>query len=89
MENINPFQTQADRLIEIIDNESKFDRNDPEVGYTYRFHELGLAFWRPNILTEDDLNSERFLSLSKDIQEDELKSLYFESISVYPLSSTE
>lgn len=45
------FNIPAEQLIEKIENETpyKYDRDDPERGYSYIFQELELSFWRPTI----------------------------------------
>ncbi|WP_246187945.1 sedoheptulokinase [Paenibacillus tengchongensis] len=77
------FHTKAEELIPLLDDLSPYDREDPELGYTYRFPDLGVTFWRPIALTEADLLTEEYLALPPDILEDEKRQLYFESISVW------
>lgn len=81
-QNMDVFRTKAEELIPEIDNLSRYDRDHSELGYTYEFPELGLSFWRSNILTEADLQAEWFQELRPEIQEDEKKFLYFECASI-------
>ncbi|RRJ61770.1 hypothetical protein EHV15_01350 [Paenibacillus oralis] len=80
---IDLFNTKVTELVEILDQVSPYDRNDSELGYTYNFPEMGLSLWRPVILTEEDLQQDWFKELSPDLQEDEMKHLYFEAVAVY------
>lgn len=50
------FEVDANTLIEIIENETnyRFDRNDPELEYSFIFHDLELSFWRPTIPENED-----------------------------------
>ena len=43
------FDTPAEELIATVSARSPFDAGDPELGYSYVFPELDLAFWRPVI----------------------------------------
>ncbi|MGN7470143.1 hypothetical protein [Brevibacillus sp. SAFN-007a] len=38
------FQTKAEELVEKIDRISKYERDHPELGWTYDYPELGLSF---------------------------------------------
>ncbi|WP_334077446.1 hypothetical protein [Paenibacillus sanfengchensis] len=77
------FNTKASELVSMIDQISPYDRNEPEIGYTYKYPKIGLSLWRSTILTEEDLQEDWFKELSADIQEDEMKHLYFEAVAVY------
>ncbi|EJL31964.1 hypothetical protein [Brevibacillus sp. BC25] len=79
---IDVFRTKVTDLVEKLDTISNYDRNDRELGGTYDFPELGLLFWRPNVLTEEDLEKEWFKELDPEIQEDEMRNLYFESVCI-------
>jgi hypothetical protein len=50
---IEVFATPADEVLMQICVEADFDRNDPEVPYSYIFPALQLALWRP-VVPEDE-----------------------------------
>ena len=80
---VDIFNTKASKLIEHFDYISHFDRNqEASLGYTYKFTDLGLSFWRGNVCTEDDIESEWFKNLSPSIQEDNKKFLFFETVTL-------
>ncbi len=60
--NYNIFEIAAEELIEKIENESvfRFDRNDPEIEYSYIFNDLELSFWRPTIPERKEDNDGRY-----------------------------
>lgn len=76
------FNTKAEELAAKIDQISPYDRDDWELGYMYIFRELGLSFWRPNIYKEEYEQEAWFQEMAPEIQEDERKYLYFESVSI-------
>jgi len=76
------FRTKAEDLVAKIDKLSPYDRDHWELGFTYDFPSLGLSFWRPVILNENDLEAEWFKEMDPEIQKDEMKNLYFECVSV-------
>ncbi|MRN54902.1 sedoheptulokinase [Paenibacillus monticola] len=76
------FRTTAKKLIADLDQESPYDRKYAETGCTYLFSSLGLTLWRSSELTEEEMCSEEFKALPADIQEDELRHLYFEAVAV-------
>ncbi|WP_025026346.1 hypothetical protein [Caldalkalibacillus mannanilyticus] len=79
---IDLFNTKADQLVEMLDKISPYIRNeDAEIGYTYKFPELGMELWRGRICTEEDLKADWFKEMSLDNQEDEKRFLYFETVS--------
>lgn len=83
--NIDPFKTKAKDLIRSIEQFDSFEQNDlSRLGFSYRFPKLGLAFWRTGVLDEADLQESGFKEMSAEHQEDELRYLYFESVSVFP-----
>ncbi len=43
----------AEQVVENLAHRTPFDESDPELGYSYVFLELELAFWRPT-LPEDE-----------------------------------
>jgi len=45
---LSVFTTQVPALISEIARRAKLDETDPELGYTYTFPTLELAFWRPH-----------------------------------------
>ncbi|SFK44508.1 hypothetical protein [Brevibacillus centrosporus] len=79
---INVFKTQAEELVEEIDKISKYDREQWDLGFTYHFPELGLTLWRPVMRKADDLKEAWFKELEPDIQEDEMRNLYFRAVSL-------
>lgn len=48
------FELAAVQVVEMIAREHPFDPDDPELGITYRFPSLDLAFWRPYASEDDD-----------------------------------
>ncbi|MBG9943820.1 hypothetical protein ABE237_06565 [Brevibacillus formosus] len=87
--NIDVFKTKVVDLVEKIDKISKYDRDDRELGWTYDFPELGLLFWRPNVLTEEDLEKDWFKELDPEIKEDEMRNLFFESVCIRVLGANQ
>ncbi|GKU77079.1 hypothetical protein [Paenibacillus sp. L3-i20] len=79
---IDVFRTKADELVAKLDKLSPYDRNNPELGYSYIFNELNICLWRPSVITEEDLHSERFLEMSLENQQYEKRYLYFTQILV-------
>lgn len=78
---IDVLNTKASKLIEHFDHLSPYIRNlDTSIGYTYEFPTLGLSFWRGNVCTEEDLEADWFKELIPEIQEDNKKFLYFETV---------
>ena len=56
---VHVFQTKASELIAIVSETDHFDDQDPELGYSYIFPTLDLAFWRP-MLPDDEPDCEFF-----------------------------
>ncbi|HZG79993.1 MAG TPA: hypothetical protein VEZ13_04380 [Brevibacillus sp.] len=81
-QNLDVFNTKVEELVVTIDKISNYDRNHRELGWTYNYPELGLSFWRPNILKESDMQEDWFKELKPSIQEDEKRNLYFECVSI-------
>lgn len=78
---IDIFNTKASKLIEIFDSITPYVRDlDASLGYMYHFPKFGLWFWRGNICNEEDLESDWFKELAPDIQEDNKRFLYFETV---------
>jgi len=48
------FELPAEQVVEIISREHPFDADDPELGMTYAFPSLDLAFWRPFVPDDAD-----------------------------------
>jgi hypothetical protein len=46
---VNIFKTKAIELVQFISKEAEFNKNDPNLGYTYTFPTLDLSLWRPII----------------------------------------
>lgn len=86
-QDLDVFETKAEELVARIDSFSRYDRNDRELGWTYDFPELGLSFWRPNILREADLEEDWFQEMQPAIQEDEKRNLFFECVSIRQLNT--
>lgn len=83
---INVFETKAEDLLELLttDNSSlEYDQNKAETGSTYHFPELSLTFWRTSKFDEKDMQQNWFKNLSKADQLEEMRLLYFESVSIY------
>lgn len=82
--NVDPFHTKAKDLIRIVEQFDAYEQTDESrLGFSYRFPKLGLAFWRTGVLDEADLQESWFKEMSAEHQEDELRYLYFESVSVF------
>jgi hypothetical protein len=81
--NIDVFNTKADELVRRIDEISPYDRNNPEMDSCFTFPEIGLGLWRPDVLTEEDLEKEWFKELKPSIQEDTMKNLYFKTVFIF------
>lgn len=49
------FVTPANELIKIIEKNTglRYDRDDPELHYSFIFHDVDLSFWRP-VIPEDE-----------------------------------
>ncbi|MEJ3718407.1 hypothetical protein WGM54_10355 [Paenibacillus polymyxa] len=80
---IDIFNTKADELVKLIDKISPYERNHPEIGWTYSFPELGLSLWRSRIFNEEDTKEEWFKEMDVEEQEDELRFRYFETVSLF------
>ncbi|WP_374019535.1 hypothetical protein ABU162_07595 [Paenibacillus thiaminolyticus] len=77
------FRTKADDLVEALDKISPYARTwDASTGGSYVFPEIGLAFYRSNSLTEEELEEDWFLVQSPEEQEYLKKFFYFESVMV-------
>ena len=50
------FMTSVPALISEIERRAELDRADPELGYSYTFRTLELAFWRPDNDDEETPN---------------------------------
>lgn len=73
--------TKATKLVEHFDHLSPYNRNEEAtLGYTYTFPRLGLSFWRGNVCTENEVEADWFKKLSPDIQADNKRFLYFETV---------
>ncbi|WP_322922422.1 hypothetical protein [Paenibacillus campi] len=82
---IDLFKTKADDIIESISKHAPYIQDDEsKMGYNFIFQELGLAFWRPDVMTEEMLNSKEFLTeLSLENQEYEKRNFYFTTVSLF------
>jgi hypothetical protein len=54
---IDIFNTEAAKLIELISKDAAYSEKDPELGYSYIFPELELSLWRP-VLPENENDTE-------------------------------
>jgi hypothetical protein len=80
---IDVFKTRASTLVAKIDEISPYVRDaDASRGFAYTFPKLGLSLWRGHVLNDDDLEEEWFKQLDPNIQEDERRNLYFESVGI-------
>ncbi len=79
---INIFTTKATELVSILEQISPYDRDHWELGCTYYFPEIGLSLWRSSKFIEEDIEKEWFKELSLEQQEEELRMLYFQTVSV-------
>ncbi len=78
---IDIFNTKANKIIEFFDTISPYIRDQSASnGFTYQFPKLGITFWRGNVCTEEELESEEFKELDPEIQDDNKKFLYFETV---------
>jgi hypothetical protein len=48
-----------------------------------------LSLWRRNVLNDEDLEADWFKELKPSIQEDEMRNLYFETVTIFKLSHEE
>jgi hypothetical protein len=61
---VSVFETKADDLVAVISKDAQYDKDDPELGFSYVFPELELSLWRSMIPeSEDDSEYEYFSSL--------------------------
>ncbi|WP_223068211.1 hypothetical protein [Paenibacillus caui] len=80
---IDLFRTKVRELVSQLDSISPYDKKHPALGSTYVFPEIGLSLWRSSRTIEEDIHKDWFKELPLDLQEDELKFLYFESVGVF------
>ncbi|MCM3625631.1 hypothetical protein M4D70_26040 [Brevibacillus borstelensis] len=78
---IDVFNTKAEDLVKKIDKIADYDRNQSD-GYTYFFPSLGLSLWRSDIFKEEYMLEDSFKKLSPKNQEDKIRHLYFDSMSI-------
>jgi hypothetical protein len=78
---IDLFGTEAEVLISLISKEASFDKNDPLLGYSYIFPELGLAFWRPST-PEKFGGDEENVEYTEYLEEDRRKANFFQTVSL-------
>ncbi|WP_374017453.1 hypothetical protein ABU162_25395 [Paenibacillus thiaminolyticus] len=84
---IDVFNTKAEKLVKYMDKISPYLRNwESAAGGHYVFPDIGLALYRSNAITEEDLKEEWFLAQSLENQEYDMKYLFFESIMVCGLN---
>ncbi len=53
------------------------------INETYIFEDIGMSLYRSNVFREDAMTETWFQSLSQEQKDDELKYLYFESVSIF------
>lgn len=75
--------TEADVLIPQLDAIAPYDREDPELGCSYQFDQIGLILWRPVAMTREDMNESWFLEMPTENQQDEMKHLCFSTVAIY------
>ena len=75
--------TEADVLIPQLDAIAPYDREDPELGCSYQFDQIGLILWRPVAMTREDMNESWFLEMPTENQQDETKHLCFSTVDIY------
>ncbi|WP_426334023.1 hypothetical protein ACN9MH_03485 [Paenibacillus silvae] len=75
--------TEADTLIPQLDKIAPYDREDPELGCSYQFDEIGLILWRPVPMTRADMQEPWFQEMPPENQQDEMKHLCFSTVAVY------
>ncbi|WP_432664465.1 hypothetical protein R9X47_28560 [Wukongibacter baidiensis] len=80
---VDVFRTEAKLLVRYISDYGRYDEKDWELGYSYKFPTLGMGFWRPTIFEYEMVNDPEFKEMDEEIQRDEIKYLYFESVCVY------
>lgn len=80
---IDVFRTEAKSLVRLISDYGKYDESDWELGYSYKFPSLGIGLWRPSIFEYEMINNSSFKEMNEEIQRDEMKYLYFQSVCVY------
>jgi hypothetical protein len=56
---IQVFETKASELVDVVSKTDQYDDQHPELGYSYIFPSLDIAFWRP-MLPEDEPECEFF-----------------------------
>ncbi|WP_145415353.1 hypothetical protein [Paenibacillus xylanexedens] len=75
--------TEADILIPQLDAIAPYDREDPELGCSFQFDQIGLILWRPVPMTREDMQEPWFLEMPPENQQDEMKHLCFSTAAVY------
>jgi hypothetical protein len=60
---LSVFSTKADDVVEFVSKTDAYDKNDRELGYSFRFPSLDIAFWR-EALPEDDPEMEYFQTVA-------------------------
>lgn len=81
---IDVFKTRADSLVKKIDERTPYFRDEEaEMEVCYTFKDIQLSLWRPDVLTEDMMESAEFLEeLSPENQEYEKRNLYFSTVAI-------
>jgi hypothetical protein len=83
-ENTNIFNTPAESLIAYLVMFSDYlNTTEARLGYSYIFNNLGISLYRSNVFKEETLNESWFKNLTQEEKDEELKFLYFESVSVW------
>ncbi|MBO2944900.1 hypothetical protein JJQ72_13055 [Paenibacillus sp. F411] len=82
--NLEVFETKASDIVEMLTKNNVYDEDEESLaGLSYRFSDLGIAFWRPYNLKEEDTLEQWFKEMTPENQHEEMKNFYFESISVF------
>ncbi|MCM3785014.1 hypothetical protein M3231_18750 [Neobacillus mesonae] len=81
-EDINLFSTKAKDLVLTINEISPYKPDEYDMGYSYHFPEIGLVLWRGSVFHEEQIHEAWFQEMPMESQEQELRYLYFETVSV-------
>ncbi|NGZ75782.1 hypothetical protein [Saccharibacillus alkalitolerans] len=77
---LNVFGVPVERLLPRLKQFGPDASEEDE--FLYEYPQAGISFWRQGLLSESDLEQEWFLEMAPDIQADEKRRLYFETVTV-------
>lgn len=80
---VDVFRTEAKLLVKHITESGNYDETDWELRFTYHFPSLGIGLWRSMIFEYDMIYTNDFKDMPAEIQIDQMKYLFFESVCVY------